>query len=441
MLKDRNNIDSLFKEGLYNYEVSPPEYVWNSIESSNKNSAKQRQTIVLWRSIAAAACIAAVVTISILYINNQTSTINSEIMHSSIGASEYTKPSLHNITEAKKTTTNNTETPHKPIVIKDKSSDPKANKTLTVPEPNDTSELNNEQELSGIEWIKKIQISDTTPVAADRLIDNRKKEYYPLYASSYTTPQNKQTTIRLGGVVSPSYNSKSSTSQPQAMRSLYANANESGINSLGGGIQVRVNRGSRWSLETGVLYAQVGQEVNNSINTFQGASELLAVRGASQVQFQSSLGNLDVDAPKTQRAEARSLEPFKNEINTSLPGSSDIKQTLDYIEIPMLARYQLIKSFPYLTVAGGFSSNFLIDNNVYSIDNGSKDKIGETKDIKPFVISSSVGIGIDLPITKDINLNVEPRLKYFLNSVNSNDAFNFQPYSFGVFGGITFVIK
>ena len=92
-------------------------------------------------------------------------------------------------------------------------------------------------------------------------------------------------------------------------------------------------------------------------------------------------------------------------------------------------------------MAGGISSNFLIDNSAYAIDGGSEQKIGETDDIKSFVLSSSLGLGVELPIYKSIHLNVEPRLKYFLNSVSSNADYNFQPYSFGVYGGLTFVIK
>jgi hypothetical protein len=87
---------------------------------------------------------------------------------------------------------------------------------------------------------------------------------------------------------------------------------------------------------------------------------------------------------------------------------------------------------------GGFSSNFLVGNNAYIENNTGKNLIGSTKDMEALNYSGTLGVGLKYGLSKRFYLNVEPRIKYYLNSLNSNSAVTYKPYTVGVFTGLSY---
>ncbi|MCG8583009.1 MAG: PorT family protein [Bacteroidales bacterium] len=444
MLDGGKNIDTVFKDGLSDHEVAPDTYVWESIEKSMNKHKRQAAAIIMWRSVAA-ACVIALMTVTIVLLNSVSEPLVKQ-------TAEVTPVLDLKITEDKSIVEEEI-----PMETENSSRElfpPKANKN-TVPGEKDkpikesvgSSFSTLHQEANNMKYLASISAVD---LGGDNelntnLHSQNKRVYYsiynPLNAPSFEKVK-KKTSISIGGIVSPSYNSKMSSGGNEAvMAASGVDVNESGINSLGGGLQVRLNTGSRWSFETGVLYAQVGQEVNNEYGYKHSRQAFLSPQMSNSAGVSNSMGPIRVSKAVPNNYAEPLVDNLVEAAFSTVSSVNSVKQTLDYIEIPMMARYSLFKSFPYLSVAGGISSNFLIDNSAYAIDGGSEQKIGETDDIKSFVLSSSLGLGVELPIYKSIHLNVEPRLKYFLNSVSSNADYNFQPYSFGVYGGLTFVIK
>jgi len=86
----------------------------------------------------------------------------------------------------------------------------------------------------------------------------------------------------------------------------------------------------------------------------------------------------------------------------------------------------------------GISTNWLIGNKVLISTGGTKEKIGETRNIKNINYSGLLGIGFDYTLFARIKLNMEPTFKYFLDPVNSINALNTHPYSFGIYTGFTY---
>ena len=442
MLKHKKNIDAVFKDGLGDYSITPPSYVWDSINTSLNNQKKQSRSLFFWRSVAA-ACVAILIVVAMQILHDSSlSTVDDSFQAASTKADM--KPTLR----------------HDKMVIKEEHSSAKDKLPLVkdVVVPIDKSN-NSVQTMHAGKFEPKRQTAFLTAKKDVNLIEyykisntlhsNKAKVYYPLYAADIAAASNrKKTSIQIGGLLSPVYNSKvSSGSQVNTVKANEVEMNESGVNSLGGGFQMRINRGSRWSFETGVLYTQIGQQVSNSVSQdyILPKSDALAapMPTYNHMQLSNSMGNIIVERPVgSDFSYSESNQFVENGINNSGVSLSDgLKQTLEYLEIPMMARYALFKNFPYLSLAGGFSSNILVGNTAYAIDNDTQHGIGETEDIKPFVLSSSLGLGVDVPLGKMLHFSLEPRVKYFLNSVSSNSGFDFQPYSFGVYGGITFVIK
>ncbi|MCT4590012.1 MAG: PorT family protein [Carboxylicivirga sp.] len=450
MLKDRKNIDTVFKDGLSGFEVPPGDYVWESLDKKLNGQKSQRRTILIWRSVAA-ACIVGLLLLSVqLFYNVSDPYVSQQELAEEQG--DLKEKSTVNIV-GDNVDQDNSEVINESQVVKNNGHNPINKVTpIVIADNNSASQLpsnisSSDASISSDSWFKFLQSNKTLDLSSDHAIDKQlhvkvEKKYYPLYASSIPPAKSKKAKLSIGGVVSPAYNSKMNNSEGQALQSSNTNISESGINSLGGGLQLRVQTNSRWSFETGILYAQIGQEVSNASGTQRYDKQLNYFNASARVDIANSMGTIVpkgksgiYSAPLLNADNASYVE------STSFSSVNSIKQTLGYIEIPMMARYSLLKQFPYLTVAGGISSNLLVDNSAYVLNGGSKQKIGETSEIKSFVLSSSFGVGVDVPITKTIRINLEPRFKYFLNSVSSSDIYDFQPYSFGVYGGLTFVIN
>jgi len=443
MLKDRKDIDTVFKEGLSEHLVTPPSYVWDSVEASLNKQKKQSRALMIWRSVAAAAAVLLLwMSVNLL---QDTTTLPIEVSQQVNLKSLSTLSELDEVTDVVETNVSETS------VASKKNGFPEMRGLVSKVErninaPSKKSELAKSNVVLEPLASKANVIVETKYEIKSTLHSNKKKVYYPLFASNTPTSQKrKKTSIRIGGVLSPAYSSKTSSGNNMNMaRANGVNVDESGVNSLGGGIQLRVNRGSRWSFETGVMYAQVGQEVTNSLPQYMSDPKAMveSANTPNQMQLTNSMGDIAINKPlRVAYATNRPGDFGEYDMNAAVPRSDGVKQSLEYLEIPMMARYSLFKNFPYVSLAGGFSSNFLVGNTAYAINDSQEEEIGKTEGIRPFVISSSVGVGVEVPLGKLLHFSLEPRFKYFINSVNSDSEYGFQPYSFGVYGGITFVIK
>ncbi len=437
MLKGDKDIDAVFRSGLSDYEVAPESYVWEAIETSLANQKQHRRTLIIWRSLAA-ACIAGLISLGLGVLFRLSEPL--------VGPTAQT---ISSQTEQHRSSDGNIGAEEEEYIVSDGIDTPKVsgsdvqgeNAIISIPAeqvfvPKQNQARGELEEMVLLASVEKLDLQSDFDIDMQPHV-KREKVYYPIYSNNIATVK-KKTTISVGGVVSPAYNSKVSYGGGQNKLKSNVSLDESGINSLGGGVQVRLNKGSRWSLETGVLYSQVGQSVQSSqsYSSLDNGFKMASLNTA----LSNSLGSISVNKKVNSDLSSARESYVESAVMSYANVFSSVEQTLDYIEIPMIARYSLFKDFPYISVAGGLSSNFLVDNTAYSVEGGNKEVIGETNDIKPFVLSSSLGLGVDVPITKAIRFSLEPRFKYFLNSVSSNDTKSFQPYSFGVYGGITFVV-
>lgn len=446
MLDKSNGIDELFKSGLSKHEVSPPTFVWDSIEEALSVKKKQQKMIWLWRSVAAASVLILLsVSVRVFYKKRmpaqQAIMIAKDVNNVAPSQSKNTFSADEKIVvdNSKEQTRADIISPNTAEVSNKLVNDDVSMASFADEQPKEDSRTMSRWKL--LPTIKEINVLLGNDISNSLKI-NEEKHYYPLYA--YEPQKSNKTIVSVGGSLSPTYNSKASGAEPvQTFSTVNTNVSENSVNSLGGGLQLRISKGSRWSFETGVLYAQVGQEVTNAIDQRNSIDHsLVSKMYPSDGALLNSMGSVTVgNASDKMMSSAPGYEFYGNDNFTNTVSMDALKQTLEYIEIPMMARYSLFESFPYLSLSGGLSSNFLIGNTAYAINDGDKTEIGEMDDIKPFVLSSSVGLGLDIPIVKGLNFSLEPRLKYYLSSVNADSNYDFQPYSIGVFGGITFVIK
>ena len=112
-------------------------------------------------------------------------------------------------------------------------------------------------------------------------------------------------------------------------------------------------------------------------------------------------------------------------------------QQFGYVEVPVELNYAVTDGKFGVNIIGGVSSLFLVDNSI-SLESGNlKTDIGEANNINSLNFSTNVGLALNYKVTPKIQLNVEPVFKYQLNTF-SNSSGNFQPFSLGVYSGLSF---
>ncbi|MBR9913494.1 MAG: hypothetical protein GYB32_01500 [Algicola sp.] len=125
-----------------------------------------------------------------------------------------------------------------------------------------------------------------------------------------------------------------------------------------------------------------------------------------------------------------------NILSTKEQGSID--QRLGFIEVPVEIEYQLFNKKVGVNLIGGFSTLFLSDNEVYSVqNNGNRTLMGEATNIRDMSYSANFGIGVNYNFTRQLQFNLEPTFKYQINTFN-NTAGDFQPFFIGVYTGLSF---
>jgi hypothetical protein len=112
-------------------------------------------------------------------------------------------------------------------------------------------------------------------------------------------------------------------------------------------------------------------------------------------------------------------------------------QDFGYLEVPVELQYNLMDRKLGINLIGGVSSLFLTENAVTLVSDNTSTSMGEANNINEVNFSTNFGLGMYYRLTPKMQLNLEPMFKYQLNTF-SDTAGNFQPFSVGVYSGLSF---
>lgn len=476
MKTEYHHIDNTFKEGLANSEMTPPSYIWDSIEKQLNTNRRNRSVLVIWRGISAAAIIGFIFLAGLFWFthsNNNKASLALTNNAKKIAISNAKKIATNKSTPQDKTTSsiilnnrnnndnNDNTSPYENDTISIKSKEKSYAKSEYKPLINKPNFVNtNNSTLTKILPKSTVKINSYTQVNATQLFNYRNNSIssYAVTNALFLSPFNnikeekekKSLQIAIGGQFSPSYSYREVSSSENYNTSA---AKESGLVSYTGGLNLNIKTPKRWSFETGVYYAQVGQKFSNPRNEFSGLQYFSANLSGepepitnSGLNLNNSLGRIKLNNNSQKNLQDESANYLKlsyktvqNSYNTT--EQLTIQQELDFIEIPLVLRYDIINKAIIFSLAGGVSTNFLIGNNAYQVENNSKERIGETENINNINYSAVFGIGFRTPIWKSIEFNFEPKIRYFMNSVTNSDVNKYRPYSIGIYTGICYRFK
>ena len=472
-MKENKNIDELLRDKLLNFEQEPPAYLLENI-LAGVAGAKRRRKFIYWRvaRIAAAVLLAFVAGWQFDARENvelaKQQTITSQTPIAKAG-SEKIIPSEKKVVRAATKTSSFPIASSDVLLQENKPEEPGIagnSESLKIAPAKEKKLITSENESILLKPLKSLcrlinQDAEMTKILQKRNVDEVVPELAEKTIDQQIMEQNKQMDLAenqagekghwlIGAQVSPAYSvSRSSHSKEYAANMV--NSSATNPVDLGGGISVEYKPGKRWSLQSGVYYSGMGQSSGNSSASSSMSNDYAFANNGSKyfnapvnidtkssnITMNSTAGVIEFNGVPSQIVLGTNLED-KSMSNAVLVSDARFIQNFEYIEIPVYLRYTLIDSQFDVEMLGGFSSNLLVRNQTFMESNEGKSLIGKTKDMEPMTYSGTLGIGIKYGLSKRIFLNVEPRVKYYLNSLNSNSSVTYKPYTIGVYTGLSY---
>jgi hypothetical protein len=206
-------------------------------------------------------------------------------------------------------------------------------------------------------------------------------------------------------------------------------------NTFSGGMIAGYKVSKRLVVKSGIAFNNIRQTTRNI--DLAGVNPLYNIPGNSNLAS-TPAGQVSLSKVASAQLSADINSGFKLNNSTAPLVESELKQDIEFIEIPLHASYKLIDSKIIVGLTGGVSTNILIGNKAVLSGNGERISTGETSNLRSIVYSSAVGLEVGYEITNRISLTVEPRLKHFISSLSTNKSINYKPYQMGIVTGLTY---
>ncbi|HUX96756.1 MAG TPA: outer membrane beta-barrel protein [Bacteroidales bacterium] len=438
MADRKANIDLVFRNGLKDYEVLPPPEVWENIHPSIHTGQKSSY-IPLFK---AAAAVGVVVTLSIAAYqwgerisNDQLNELVAANQESVSPEVSFVNPPVSNpIVNIKRKSGSDIN-----IEKAEKTGDPDVVLAETLSESNNIGvSLNLKTESSSLPGIQDPLSVKYAKVTSPEL----EAVTYQLLQENIEAPEIQRWSV--SAIASPTYYSQFSSSGNELAQQVME-SDQTRVSYTGGvGLSYKIT--SRFSIQSGLYYSSLGQEVGG-VNAYSGFKQYDNSKSGHNFEILTANGtvfssNSDVFL-NSSNLPARVQSYYTNDVfdpvkeNLSYV-SSTIFKDLSFLELPLILRYKIVDRKIDLNVIGGMSYNFLVNNSVYAVTDGGKYPVGTTEGLNTVSLSSSLGMGMEYKLSENLSLNLEPTFRYYLNPFNSTNSGGFHPYSLGIFSGVSY---
>ena len=432
------NIDLVFRNGLKDFEVLPPSDVWENLQPV---IIRKQRSVALLR-------VAAMITILIsmsLFAYWWSGKISTQLDSSALALNEV--PSIPENVPLKSVPVN---TSVEAGVIKQNSSIEIVDVTANDTEDQIVDNINSQQVTTFQE--PKVMPSDNSVLmkgpkqAASNSFLNPLFEMSEINESLIPVEVNKQESNRwsIGALASPTYYSKFNQRSDELSQQL--RASEQPLISYTGGVAFSYKINKRFSIQSGLFYSSVGQEVSG-ISSYGGFQKYDNTKGDRNFEVLTTNGTVYTNNSDVfliaEGPSARVLTSFTNDVFDPVKANLDyfnnnLFQNFSYLEFPVSLKYKLVDKVLDFNIIGGISYNMLINNSVYTMVDGGKYSIGKTDGLNFITISSSLGMGMEYSFSNNLSLNLEPTLRYYLNPFSQMGNSSSHIYSFGIFSGISY---
>ena len=470
-MKEKKNIDRLFQEQLRDFEATPDNQVWLNIEAELKKD-KKRRVIPLWlrySGIAAAFLLG-------LFILNTNQMFNSKkenpIVLNSKNSSNKKQINPQNGSKKVQIAGNSKENSKhkkeiiitnfsKPVVKDEKeikphnSSNalgvnkknqnnadvflPKDNLSINQPELKSDNNRTLNPEKNGVENSNSLASTPNQTLEKKNLKENEESQKQPSINPESPNELEEILKAKSAQKKAVASNSKNKWQITPNVAPVYLNANSGGSpideqlsdyekksdNSLSFGLGLRYAVNNKLAIRTGVNKVVLGYNTNNVLY-----STGLTANNLKNIQYPS-----DNVVKLVDQANYSSYPTFEKEIQKTNTGT--LNQKMGYFELPMEVSYAVLDKKFGINLIGGFSTLFLNENTISLVSPQSNIELGQAKNLNQVHFSTNVGLGFKYQILKSFQINLEPMVKYQLNTF-SNDSGDFKPLFIGLYSGISY---
>jgi hypothetical protein len=476
MLNENENIDQIFREKLGDYEKTPPAFLWTNIQGGlNAHRRVLRMTILKSAGIAAAIILAFLSGWWMTNPGNKSTVPQNSFSEQRKAGGIIERPAKENIINRKNRSADTIQIASNPSKLPSKENRTSSaklsslatfaantsfikNNDLTIaPKSGELELFENEKEFldklhknfKGVEkltdWIARVSrdtVTDTTRKSKIMIPDPFKyNSAEGSVAIAFNTPvRNNKGRWSLKAEFAPVFNSpvQNSGQRTDLVSNTAQNYNPQKTtteNTISGGMVAGYKVGKRLIVKSGIVYNNIRQTTRNI--DFMGVNPLYSMTGNTTLAS-TPAGQVNLDKTGNTRSDMVANSNFLLASATKYSGGNELKQDIQFIEIPVQATYKLIDTKLNVGLTGGISTNILVGNKAILSENGERISTGETANMRSIVYSGAVGVEVGYEITNRITLTVEPRLKHFVNSLSSNKSVNYKPYQMGIVTGISY---
>ena len=475
-MKEKKNIDRLFQEQFRGFEETPNNQVWLNIEAELKKN-KNRKVLPIWfkyTGIAAAFFLVLFIlntdqtfdlkTENQIILNNKTlkkplnkkpiflqkSSKETQIVSNSKENSKYKKEiittnfpksnakiekkvkpynSLNALGGKKKNPNDDSINPSKNnLPLKQSATNENNNNYITLNA--DKNSVTNTNSLADVQnqAIEKKNLKEkeepekqlsNTPESPNKLEEIMKAKSAQKKALVSNSKNKWQISPNVGRVY---MNANSGGSPIDEQLSDYEKKSDKSV-SFGIGVQYAVN--TKIVVRTGINKLVLGYNTNNVLY-----STGLTANNLRNIEYFSNNAVKFVN-----ERNYGLLTTTEKEIQSTNTGN--LNQKMGYYELPMEVSYAVLDKKFGINLIGGFSTLFLNENAISMVSPQSKIELGAAKNLSQVHFSTNVGLGFKYQITKPLQINVEPMVKYQLNTFSNNSG-DFKPLFIGLYSGISY---
>lgn len=451
MVDSGANIDIVFRNGLKDYEVLPPPDVWDNINPVV--IAKRKQKPFIFLKVAASV---AVLVASGYLIYRWESNMPADYEIPVVASYEEAQPSSEMSVPLEK----NVPIKNPAVISGESASVRKPENILTGNTHENSFEINKNTapEIDFTPKANKLPLSSAGSFAGQystSISPALKKSFNPAvfeksYSPRYSTVISGYGAIdnsdkwSIAAIASPTYSARVNFANDGLSKQL--KGSEKPVVSYSGGVAVAYLVNKRFSIQSGLFYSSVGQEVDG-ISSFSGFRVFDDSKGDVNFKVLTSDGIINANNSDVylvdNRLKDRVLTSYTAEVFDPAKAnltyvSNTVRQNFSYLELPITMRYKIVDKTVDVNLIGGVSYNFLVNNSVYTVSNGSKYFIGKTEGLNQMALSSSLGMGMEYKFSGNLYINLEPTFRYYLNPFRNATSSKIHPYSIGIFSGVSY---
>ena len=476
-MNDKKNIDRLFQERFKDFESEPGEQVWMNIQLALKEKDKDKKRIPFWikTSGIAATFLLGVFTLYTTTTNDlqKNVVIETKVIKNSFdskdSATRSTKKErnaleinkipqviVNSIKIAKPNEKDNTspdqfkinshqEKNQKSAVvyfqknhsqIKQKTTNPLNENNSIAEEKNRLQKnqilKNNTQNLpfgksdaadvprisiAALDETHQSELSLKTPNELEEILKNKSESEKEVIAQN---PNKKWHITPNVAAVYLNPNSGGSAIDPQFLENQ-----KTAENSLSFGIGLTYAISKKIALRSGISRLSLGYNTNNVVYTTG-----LVNNNLTNIRY-SSKALIEIK----NAASLTSLTTFEKDLQKTNTGA--INQKMGYYEIPLEVSYAVLDKKFGINLIGGFSTLFLSQNKIALVSSETNMNLGEANNLNSIHFSTNVGIGFRYKILESFQINIEPMLKYQVNTFSNNSG-GFTPLFIGLYSGVSY---